>query len=221
MPQELLPSFAPIRSNIYRLLSTGFRYPGHAVFRTFQNGKFLAELETNISLLPHLNIPGVEKALFINSLEGVAFSEFEMKFVQTFDTGSPLPSCPPYEGLYGHEPRTAVMLEISEFYRHFGLKMNQGEGKREFPDHISAELEFLHFLTFQEAAAVKDKDQELLKEYILAQRDFLERHVMRWIPRYCDELQSSVRVPFYVQLAKIASKFITRDFEWVNSNYQI
>ena len=45
------------------------------------------------------------------------------------------------------------MLEVSEFYKHFGLNMNQEEGKRELPDHLCAELEFLHFLTFKEAQA--------------------------------------------------------------------
>ncbi|MCZ7393017.1 MAG: molecular chaperone TorD family protein [Candidatus Methanoperedens sp.] len=217
MPQELLPSLALPRSNIYRLLYTGFRYPAPLVFETFQNGEFLAELEKNISLLPHLHIPAIEKSLFINNLEGVTFPEFEVKFAQTFDTGSPLPPCPPYEGMYSREPRTSVMLEISEFYRHFGLRMSQKEGKRELPDHISAELEFLHFLTFREAAAFNEGD-EFLKGYRLAQKDFLVRHPVRWVPEFRDKLRSFAGASFYTRLAEITSVVISQDLEFVTSN---
>ncbi len=202
MPQESLP--IP-RSNIYRLLSLGFRYPSYSVFKTFQSGEFSLELEENISILPHIR--EMEKALFVNN---ITFSEFEIKFVETFDTGSPLPPCPPYEGFY-IEPRTAVMLEISEFYRHFGLAMSQKEGKREFPDHISAELEFLHFLTFQETQA-----PENIREYLLAQKDFLERHLLRWVPEFCNRLRNS-GTPFYVRLAHVTSVFLACEHEFVAS----
>ncbi len=202
MSQELL---SIPRSNIYRLLSLGFRYPSPSVFKTFQNGKFFLELEENISRIPHFR--GIKKALFINN---VTFSEFEVKFVETFDTGSPLPPCPPYEGFY-IEPRTAVMLEVSEFYRHFGLAMSQKEGKREFPDHISAELEFLHFLTFQES-----QDPENFEGYLLAEKDFLERHLLKWVPEFRSRLRNS-GMPFYIRLAEVTSGFIACEHEFVAS----
>ncbi len=210
MPKEL---FSLPRSNIYRLLSLGFRYPSPSVFRTFQNGEFFLELEENISLLSHVH----EMTLF-NNFEGVTFSEFEAKFVLTFDTGSPLPPCPAYEGMY-IEPRTAVLLEISEFYRHFGLRMSQKVGKREFPDHISAELEFLHFLTFKEAQAIMNDDAEFLKGYLLAQKDFLERHLLKWVPEFCRRLQDS-GMPFYARLAEIISAFLACEHELVTSSLQ-
>ncbi len=193
------------RSNIYRLLSLGFRYPSPSVFKTFQSGEFSLDLKENRSLLPHFR--GMKKALIVNN---IPFSEFEIKFVKTFDTGSPLPPCPSYEGFY-IEPRTAVMLEISEFYRHFGLAMSQREGKREFPDHISAELEFLHYLTFQET-----QDPENIGGYLLAERDFLERHLLNWVPGFCNRLRDS-GMPFHVQLAEVTSGFIACEHEFVAS----
>ena len=67
-------------------------------------------------------------------LERRAFPEYETKFVQTFEVGAPAPPCAPYGGEYREgRPRTAIMLEVSEFYKHFGLNMNQEEGKRELP----------------------------------------------------------------------------------------
>jgi len=71
-------------------------------------------------------------------------------------SGAPEPPCPPYEDTYrkGLE-KTVILLAVSEFYKHFDLKMDPGEGKRKLADHVSAELEFRHFLTFKEAQARK------------------------------------------------------------------
>ncbi len=108
------------------------------------------------------------------------------------------------------------MLEVSEFYNCFGLRMSQQEGKREFPDHISAELEFLHFLTFKEADAMKTGDNEALNGYIKAQKDFLERHLMQWVPEFCKKLQKSARMPLYPLLAEITSRFVEAELSIVS-----
>jgi putative dimethyl sulfoxide reductase chaperone len=219
MSRPSVPGAEPaIRSNVYKLLSWGFRYPTPEVFETFRNGEFLAELLANITALPYRKNP-VEYAPQIeivqDYLAGVTFNDLEVGFIQTFDTGAPLPSSPPYEGFYRGEPRTAVLLAVSEFYRHFGLTMSREEGKREHPDHLCAELEFLHFLTFKEVQAVKDENPELLKGYRLAQKDFLERHLIQWVPKFHERLQSSARFPLYTGLAWITSVFLAQDMELV------
>jgi DMSO reductase family type II enzyme chaperone len=109
------------------------------------------------------------------------------------------------------------LLEVSEFYRHFGLQMSQEEAKRELPDHLCAELEFLHFLTFQKRQAVIDGKPEVEKKYCLAQKDFLDRHMIQWITKFSDRLQSSAGVSFYAQLARMTSLFITYELELVTS----
>lgn len=106
------------------------------------------------------------------------------------------------------------MLEVSEFYNFFGLRMSQD--KREFPDHICAELEFLHFLTFKEA--LNEGMEEKLKGYLLAQKDFLELHLIQWGPEFFLKLQNSADVPFYALLAQIASQFIASEYELLSAN---
>jgi DMSO reductase family type II enzyme chaperone len=224
MPRPSVPGAEPaIRSNVYKLLSRGFRYPTPEVFETFRNGDFLVELLANITALSYKKNP-IEYALQIevvqDGLAEVMFKDFEAEFVRTFDTGAPLPPSPPYEGFYRGEPRTAVLLAVSEFYRRFGLTMSRGEGKREHPDHLCAELEFLHFLTFKEVQAIKDENPELLKGYRLAQKDFLERHLIQWVPKFYERLQSSARFPFYTGLAGITSVFLAQDMELVTINLE-
>ena len=206
-----------IRSNLYKLLSTGFHYPTPEIFKTFQNGEFLDELMYNISLIPELNALMPEYSHMAehekDDMKGMTLAEFEIEFTRTFDAGTPVPLCSPYEGYYCGRPRSMVMLEVSEFYNFFGLRMSQEEGKREFPDHICAELEFLHFLTFKEEETLREDKGEELKGYLLAQKDFLERHLIQWIPEFCLKLQSSASLPFYACLAQITSRFIYSEFE--------
>lgn len=207
-------------SNMYKLLSIGFRYPTQERFKLFQNGEFLDEIMYNISSIPELNafVTGnsflVEQAKY--AMKVMALAEFETEFTRIFDV--PAPSCPPYEGIYYGKPRSAVMLEVSEFYNCFGLRMSQEEGKREFPDHICAELEFLHFLTCNEALSLSSGDEETLKGYLLAHKDFLERHMVQWVPEFYLKLQNSACVPFYTWLSQITSQFITCELEMLTEN---
>lgn len=211
-----------IRSNLYKLMSIGFRYPGPEIFKTFQNGEFLDELMYNISLIPKLNALMLEYSHMAEheneDMKGMTLAEFEIEFTRTFDAGTPIPLCSPYEGHYCKKPRSMVMLEVSDFYNFFGLCMSQEEGKREFPDHICAEVEFLHFLTFREEEALREDKGEELEGYLLAQKDFLERHLVQWIPKFCLKLQDSASLPFYAWLAQFTSRFISSEFELMTEN---
>ncbi len=207
--QEIIQRDPIVCSNIYRLLSMGYRYPTPGLFKIFQNGEFLDEILYNVSLIPELNAFMIEqtaKQVKFSMIE-MTLNEFGTKYTGIFDICLPAPPCLPYEGIYHKKQRSEVMLEVSEFYNDFGLHMSQKEGKREFPDHICAELEFMHFLTFKEATG------ESSGEYLLAQKDFLERHLIQWIPKFCSDLQDSESLPFYVWLSQITSRFVNWEFE--------
>jgi putative dimethyl sulfoxide reductase chaperone len=214
-----------VRSSVYKLLALAFKYPTPEVFEAYRDGDFIAALWDDMSRLPHLQSLVKEEAesqhKVKKELEGVTFQDFEVGYTRTFDVGAPQPPCPPYEGVYrqGVE-RTALMIEVSEFYKHFGLAMSKEDGNRELPDHLSAELEFLHFLTFKEAQAMAEDTPDLLKGYVLAQKDFLERHMVSWLPKFCEKLQSSTKTPFFRELAGTALKFVQADFDLTKSRLE-
>ncbi len=99
----------------------------------------------NVSSIPGLNALKVEHPRMVklkkDVIYGMTLAEFEIEFTRTFDAGISFPPCSPYEGHYCEKPKSMIMLEVSEFYNSFGLRMSQEEGKREFPDHICAEFE--------------------------------------------------------------------------------
>jgi DMSO reductase family type II enzyme chaperone len=213
------------RSTIYKLLSLAFGYPTEDLIHAFQNGEYMNELLAALSAIPHLQSLAAEwdqsSEKSREQLNGVSSADFEVNFIRTFDVGTSTPPCPPYEGFYRQEKgQTTIMLEVSEFYKHFGLAMDQDDGKRELPDHLCAELEFLHFLAFKEAQARNKETEELLKGYLMAQRDFLQRHPAGWVPAFYQKLKESAVMPFYVQLAKITSDIIRYDLEWLEAELE-
>jgi DMSO reductase family type II enzyme chaperone len=112
--------------------------------------------------------------------------------------------------------RAAVMVEVSEFYRHFGLAMNQDEDKRELPDYLCAELEFLAFLAFKQAQAAQEVDEGLLNGYLWAERDFLERHMVGWLPVFTEQLAKEGEFLFYAHLADFTIAFARAELELLN-----
>src|SRR3972149_5997703 len=72
--------------------------------------------------------------------------------------------------------RLRTMEELVRFYNYFGLRTTPGR----MPDHVTAELEFMHYLAHQEAEARQAAGDR--ESYLRAQRDFLERHLNGWWP---------------------------------------
>jgi len=214
-----------VRSDAYKLFSIVFKYPTEEAFKAYQSGEFITALWEVLSALPHTKgILEAEAELPMTiqqELGGLSLLDLEVKFNQTFEVGAPEPLCPPYEGLFrkGVE-RTWIMIEVAEFYKQFGLKMSTEEGKRELPDHLCPELEFLHFLAFKEAQAREENTTDLLKGYVHAQKDFLERHIMTWISEFSKKLQASASLKLFSGLGRLMEQFVSAEHEYVRTLFK-
>jgi len=213
-----------VRSTVYSLLSQAFKYPTPEVFVQFQNGEFLSQLWDQLSMLPHFQSLLAEEAdqkdKVQRDLEGVSIEDLQVDYTATFDVGTPQPPCPPYEGVYWKDvERSGLLIRIGEFYKHFGLSMNQAEGTRELADHLCAEMEFLHFLTFKEAQAREEgQEDELLQGYIRAQRDFLKLHPLQWFPHFYAALKANCPISFYVLMGKLLEEITRLELDYLSAN---
>lgn len=210
------------RSTLYHLFAQGFRYPTAESFAGLRSGSYQAELLDTLMGIPHLadlaeNTESVGADLH-SQFQDLAFEDFQARFVALYEVGNPEPPCPPYEGLHrpGQE-RTAVMLRTASFYKHFGLAMSREEGQREVADHICAELEFMHFLTFKESQAELEDNGELLQGYRLAQRDFLQQQLAQWIPAFAEKLTQHCDLNLYPWLANLLAQIVRREIEWLDN----
>lgn len=129
-----------------------------------------------------------------------------------FEVGSDGPPVPIREDLHRNQP-AGVREDIVRFYEYFGYRLNEKFAWA--PDHLSVELEFMHFLCFQEAdAAAGDADA---LSFQLAQSDFAERHLCNWVSELATKIVEQQPEALYGKLIAALSEFLVKDFEWQQS----
>ena len=156
------------RSIIYQRLAQVFSYPGEEDYAGLVDDSYLE---------PFLLLGRDVESLLSKTSYPVSLEELQQQYTGLFDVGrgGSGPPCPLYEGPYRPDwGRSKIFEELLRFYDFFGLELSPDS--RELPDHLTVELEFMHFLTFQEASS------EDPAPFQRAQRDFLNRHLVNWVP---------------------------------------
>jgi putative dimethyl sulfoxide reductase chaperone len=197
------------RSKLYARLAYGFRYPTASLVEAVKSGQFLSEMKAVASELPYpFAVDGT-----LGSGVSWDLQQFENQYIWLFDVGGPNPNtgeweapCFLCEGEHGGG-RLKVMQDALRFYHHFGLSLSQEKGERDRPDHLSAELEFLHALTFKEAELWQQgKGKEALRPYREAERDFLLFHLADFLPQVAGKVVHR-NISFYSDLARLGERF--------------
>lgn len=131
-----------------------------------------------------------------------------------FEVGSEGPAVPLREGL-ASVGQAGVREEIVRFYSFFGYRLN--EQRRWAFDHLSTELEFLHFLAFKEAHAADEKEHLSL---CLAQFDFLVRHPNSWYSKVREGVLRLSTEPYHRALVELLGDFLERDCAWQGRTFE-
>ncbi len=159
------------RGAVYALLARAFAYPEPAHVATIrQIGAALA------SVADGLYAEAVALAAAAPEPEALAST-----YARLF-THSTSRDCPTFETAYTARDafqQAQQMADVAGFYRAFGVLHAPG-GER--PDHISAELEFMHFLTLKEAYAREVLGAPRVRQCREAQALFLRDHLACWAP---------------------------------------
>jgi putative dimethyl sulfoxide reductase chaperone len=194
---------AAARSRLYQLLAMAFAFPHEDFFEAVQDGSFAAALMQTCAPLPYDLCTAITADL---SAVGGSFADFESEYIRLFDVGAAGPPCPLYGGVYAGD-RMKTMEDATRFYNFFHLRLSPQ--LRELPDHITTELEFLHYLTFREAEA---RQHGLDASPLLrATRDFLARHLCKWVPRMQVKLAKQTTCAFFPALVRFAAGFFDAD----------
>jgi DMSO reductase family type II enzyme chaperone len=125
-----------------------------------------------------------------------------------FEVGSQGPPVPIREDLQTGQ-RAGTREEIVRFYDYFGYVL---DGKFAWqPDHLSVELEFMHYLCYREAQAGDEVDA---LSFQLAQADFSGRHLAGWVPQLATNVDRLASGSLYARVAAAVRDFVTADQEW-------
>jgi len=198
------------RSRIYQLLALGFSFPNQEIHACFLDGSYAEQMRSSLLVCA----PELAGAEMLNELRTAAsFEVYESLYLSAFETDMPEPSVSLYEGSYiqnGH--RALLLLEIKGFYSNFGLTM--ASVINDLEDTLPAELEFMQFLV----AKLAQTENEGMDSYpyLLAQHDFLSRHLGVWLPAFQKAVTERVKDRFFVTLTRLAAAFVTREVATVH-----
>ncbi len=114
----------------------------------------------------------------------------------------PVAPLQPYESLYVYDPKEGPGLwgrtsqAVASAYASAGLALQE---EMNFPpDHIAIEFIFVSYLI----------ENQMVDELI----DFFENHIMKWVPRFCEQLEAEASTGFFKDIARVTREIIEADY---------
>ncbi len=105
-------------------------------------------------------------------------------------------------------------VEVKKFIESAGLDYK--EAYTGLPDHISVEFEFMQQVTLREEQALSEGDKEGALYCLKMEKKFIEEHLFRWIPAFCEKIISRAELPFYREMAALTIKFMEFEKEKID-----
>ncbi|MBL0716337.1 MAG: molecular chaperone TorD family protein [Desulfosarcina sp.] len=203
---EKLLSLETARSLVYRRLADAYRLPSADLPLVAQELEAaLVELESEA----WENAARMKKdCLSVNGQNNLKV-DYAKIFIGPF-----MAPAPPYGSIYLEDKRRlmeASTVDVRQHYLTLGLDLSPDF--KEAPDHVTAELEFMHVLINQGMEAIEFSDGRLLSESIHHQRIFLGNHIGAWIIAFADKIAEHANTDYYRNLATVTRIFIAEDIE--------
>ena len=162
-------------------------------------------------------------ATFLSNTWGNTITDLAIDYVRTFighgvDAFS---AAYPYESVYTSEKRLMMQDardEVLAIYRSQGL--DKQETWKEAEDHLALELEFMQILANRTVDALKAGDEDAAIELLTTQKNFLEDHLMAWVPMMTSDMRRFAKTDLYRGLASLTDGFMTVDFEFLQDLLQ-
>ena len=119
----------------------------------------------------------------------------------------------PYETLYVGEDQESftTLTDVKKCYREAGLFVHRGTKER--PDYLGIELDFMYWLTAQEALAWQENDSEKIAKLAENQHSFFTNHLALWAPKFCRVMFGDAYTDFYRGIARLLEAFIVMENE--------
>ncbi|DAB28485.1 MAG: dehydrogenase [Sulfurimonas sp. RIFOXYD12_FULL_33_39] len=130
----------------------------------------------------------------------------------------------PYETFYTREDQkieTGGANPVTDMYSTYNFMVDYEVARTVSADHIGVELEFMHHLVEAELRALEDDNISAIKDLREVQREFLNKHLLKWAPMYLINVKYEARTPLYYDAADLALEFILSDNEYLNKELNI
>lgn len=173
LPMGNSPDRAAAKETLWRLSALALAHPAPEFHAAISSGDF-----HNAFSAAWMKVTGRD---WPRASPSEDFAAFEAGFITAFLHGRKGKPVAPllagdHDAILSGLTRPVFMLNLTAFYKHFGLKAaTEDEGRQDEPDHLASMLEFMAVLCHLEAQALaRDRDAS---PYRRAERDFLCRYL--------------------------------------------
>ena len=213
MPNDSETTKANLRSSIYAVLALAFSTPKdqsqieklHAAILEAKEDLGLVEVtdSKNVSQLP------------------TSSSNLSREHLRLF-VGPGRVKCPPYESAVRKDrpkPERGLVMgpstaDVRKRYAAAGVAVSKNY--KDLPDHVAAEMEFMHFLCFEESKFRSQGNQEQAERYCGMERDFIQDHLAPWVTDFADCVLATTNSPFYKDAANLLKEFAKSEVGYIS-----
>ena len=117
----------------------------------------------------------------------------------------------PYESVYTSERRLLMQEARAEVLATLRENELVRGNWNEAEDHIALELEFMQRLSLRAADALSDDAEEEAIAYLRTSYDFLENHLLNWVPMLVADMRMHARTLFYQGLGQLTLGSLQED----------
>ncbi|CAM3555060.1 MULTISPECIES: TorD/DmsD family molecular chaperone [Paenibacillus] len=103
--------------------------------------------------------------------------------------------------------KSGCVRDVAECYETVGVAFNKLHGEAD--DHLAIELEFMTVLHDRMLNNCYGEDG--LLKLMAAQEQFLEEHLLAWVPSLCEDMKTSTDSPLYRALFRLLEEFLMQD----------
>jgi TorA maturation chaperone TorD len=118
----------------------------------------------------------------------------------------------PYESTYADGPE-ACRESVRHTFQLAGISKSPDWKGEE--DHVALEIEFMQILSLRAFDALHADDTDKADDLLESQQEFLEEHLVNWVPLFVDEALARTRTDFYRGILCLTVAFIKADQEFL------
>jgi TorA maturation chaperone TorD len=206
------------RSNVYGLFAICFYAPTQSLVEYITDGTLTEAFRESLDGFTDEVDNALESILTYacktdSGQQEDLLQQMKIEYNRLF-VGPGRPVAQPYESPYRDDVRpeergllmNSVAVQVRKEYQSAGIALTRDF--HDLPDHVAAELEFLHFIGDGEAGAWERGDHTAATGFHEQQRAFFTQHLGLWIDRFCDAVEQGTKMDLYRNLAILLRRYM-------------
>lgn len=202
----MLERLSRLRQGVYRLFGAGFSYPTTEMLSA---AGAASPIFGELGMFDYAFAPDISEAA--HAMAAADLGQLSVDYVALFEAGVAGAACPPHESAHRSDARTGevagLQSELKRTILRFGLRLD--DSSQDMVDHIATEMNVMAMLCQREA--VSHAEESPFARVVSSQLEFLNGHLLKWVPGFADLVQGKQRSAAYTALAGGLNSFLMHE----------